>query len=98
MGGEEVRRRLSDSEPRDNLQQFVSVRGETVRLEQQGYTAMALVFARLARGEPPEFANRSRDTMLQACAQAEVPVPPIGLGVAEGVAMDRVGSDEIRME
>ncbi len=98
MGAEEVRRRLGDSEPRDNLQQFVSVRGETVRLEQQGYTAMALVFARLARGEPPEFANRLRDTMLQACAQAEVPVPPIGLGVAEGVAMDRVGSDEIRME
>ena len=47
----------------------------------------------------PEGAGTMQpDTILQACAQAEVPVPPIGLGVAEGIAMDRVGSDGTRME
>ncbi len=98
IGHEEVSRRLSDSSLRDGFERLVEWRQNALQLECEGYSAVTLAFARLAQDEPAEFANALRNEILGACAEFEVPVPPIGLGLAEGVSMRGIGSDGIRME
>ncbi len=98
FGKEEVLRRLLSTDRRDGFDRLVSVRADEIALRQEGYSAITLAFERLAQGEPPEVANQLRAEILQACADNDLPIPPIGAGLAEGVSMGHVGSDGIRME
>jgi glyoxylase-like metal-dependent hydrolase (beta-lactamase superfamily II) len=98
MGPEEVLARLKRPEGNDDLEQYVTIRGDDCRLERDGYTAIVKVFSRLARGEPVEFVNALRSEVLEACSARGVPIPPVGPGVEEALPSDTIGMDGIRMQ
>jgi glyoxylase-like metal-dependent hydrolase (beta-lactamase superfamily II) len=85
LGPEEVRRRLR-SDADDAFHERVRLTGKTLVLEREGYVAVALAFARLTHDQRFEFTVALRGTILAACAQRELPVPPIGAGLVENVS------------
>jgi serine/threonine-protein kinase len=98
MGRAEVCSRLRDREPADDLERLLKVRGDDVRLESDGCTALVKVFARLARGEKLPLVNMLRDEVLSACTERGVPVPPVGVGLEEEMPARTVGADGIQMQ
>jgi serine/threonine-protein kinase len=98
MGRDEVFRRLRDDDRRDGLERLLAVRGEEVRLEKDGYTAVVKVFSRLVRGESLEFANALRGEVLVGCSEGGLPVPPVGVGLEEEPQTGTIGPDGIDMQ
>lgn len=84
MGRDEVFRRLANPAIDDNFQSRVRFDGGRVRLEREGYSAVAQAFDRLARNEPREFVNEMRSLLMAMCSERGLPIPPIGAGVEEG--------------
>jgi serine/threonine-protein kinase len=80
MGEDEALGRLRTASD-DGLDQLLRVEGPDVVLVSQGYSALAKVFARLAHGEAPEFANSLRSLLVAGCSTIGLPIPPIGVGV-----------------
>lgn len=97
FGRSEVLARLKSQEARDGLERMVSVRGEDVTLEREGYSAVVKAFARLARGEPAEVVNALRGEVLAACSELGLPIPPVGAGLEEGAEQASIGPDGISM-
>ena len=85
MSRGEVIGRLKDSEVGDGLEELVRIEGFDVKLESQGYSALAMVCNRISSGELPEFSNAMRDLVLAMCSERGLPIPPIGIGLEEGV-------------
>jgi hypothetical protein len=98
MGGAEVSTRLCDDQLPDGLDRLLAVRGDDVRLEADGYSAVVKVFARLARGESVQFANTLRAEVLSGCTDRGLPIPPVGAGLEEEPHSDRIGPDGIDMQ
>jgi serine/threonine-protein kinase len=98
MGRQEVLSRLQPGWRPDGLEQLLTLRGEDVRLECEGYSAVAKVFARLARSGGLELSNALRGVILDTCSELNVPVPPVGAGLEEGVGSDSIGADGIDMQ
>lgn len=98
MGRAEVLSRLQSTEVRDNLDSFVSIRGDDIRLEKEGYSAVVKVFARLARGETLPTINSLRSEVLAGCSERNLPIPPVGAGLEEGLPPDTIGPEGIAMQ
>jgi glyoxylase-like metal-dependent hydrolase (beta-lactamase superfamily II) len=98
MGRAEVCSRLRDPSGSDDLERLLKVRGDDVRLESDGYTALVKVFARLARGESVRFANVLRDEVLAACTERGLPIPPVGVGLEEELPGTAIGGGGIHMQ
>ncbi len=98
MGPEEVLDRVSANAPGDGLEQLVRIQGLEVKIEREGYSVVAKIFARLTLREPPEFANELRSEVLAACTDVEAPIPSIGVGVEERTPPETVGPDGIRTQ
>ncbi len=97
LGREEVLRRLKTPEIHDGLERLVTIRGEDIQVEREGYTALARVYARLARGETVEFLNALRTQIMGGCTVLNLPIPPIGAGLEEGRHSEAIGPDGINM-
>ena len=74
--------RLSEDDASDGLHGQLSFRQGKVRLEREGYTALAKVFARLAEGETDEFVAELRRVTASACDEQGLPIPPAASGFA----------------
>jgi glyoxylase-like metal-dependent hydrolase (beta-lactamase superfamily II) len=94
MGGEDVGRRLATAD--EQLAQRVRIADAEVHLEREGYTAVVNLLTRLVEGEPPETVNALRDEIMQACAEHEVPIPPIGVGLEQSDTAKPIGPDGIQ--
>lgn len=97
IGVEEARRRLRSTEVGDGLERLLSLRGEDLHLERDGFAAVVKVFSRLTRGEPSGFTNALRSDVLNACFERNLPLPPVGAGLEEGELHQGIGSDGIRV-
>jgi serine/threonine-protein kinase len=86
MGRGEALTRLANPAIDDDFQRLVRIDQDEVRLEREGYSAVARAFDRLTRNEPRSFVNYARSMVLAMCTERGVPIPPIGAGVEEGVA------------
>jgi hypothetical protein len=86
MGRSEVLARLTSATIDDDFERLVGVSDDGIRLEREGYSAVARAFNRLTRNEPHEFVYAARSVVLAMCSERGVPIPPIGAGVEEGVA------------
>jgi len=82
IGHDEVFSRLKRPDT-DDLNQQLSIIGRDVTLVKEGYSALAKVFERLARGEASEYANTLRSLILALCSERSLPIPPIGTGIEE---------------
>ncbi len=98
MGHDEVLSRLKDARVDDGLERSVSIKGEDVNLEREGYSAVVKILARLSRGEPIELINTLRSEVLAGCSERGIPIPPIGAGVEEATPPDTIGADGIRTQ
>lgn len=98
MGREEVLSRLRSSEIRDNLERLVAIRSDDVHLEREGYSAIVKVFTRLARGETLPTTNALRSEVLAGCLDQNLPIPPVGAGLEEGLSSEAIGPEGIDMQ
>lgn len=98
MGRDEVLSRLRSTEIRDHLERLMAIRGDEVRLECEGYSAIVKVFARLARGETVPTINSLRSEILAGCSERNLPIPPIGAGLEEELPPDSIGPEGINMQ
>jgi serine/threonine-protein kinase len=96
MGREEVMARLGSVEPQDGLGRVLTLHGQDLTLQREGYSAVVKVFSRLALGEPLDVVNQYRSLVLRACAERQIPIPPVGIGIEEGSVPEAVGPDGIR--
>ena len=83
LGPREVKDRLA-AQGNDGLEQLIRVNGKDIRLDHEGYSAIAKIVPRLTAGTSHSFANTLRETVLSACAAGDLPVPPVGVGLEEG--------------
>lgn len=97
MGREEALLRLKATDVVDGLEQLAKVRGDELRVERQGYSAVVKILSRLARGELPEIANSLRSEVLSACSELGLPIPPVGAGLEEDTGPPSIGPDGIRI-
>jgi len=81
LGRQETFARLISPDFRDELGRQVQILADDVILEQEGYSALVKVLARLTYGESLEFANTLRTLVLNACVARGLPIPPIGAGI-----------------
>ena len=93
LGESEVLYRLRSTTVDDGLEWMLRVVGEDVELTNQGYSAISLVFARLAHGEPATFKNALRSQIIAACARRALPLPPIGWGTESTATQDNSGEN-----
>ena len=84
LGHREVISRLV-AQADDELEQFIRVHGKDVHIDREGYTAIVKAFVRIAWREPLDFVNRLRSEVFAACTDGELPIPPIGAGLEEGL-------------
>ncbi len=95
---EEAMSRLRRQDIPDGLEQLLSIRGEDIRLEKQGFAALVKIVARLGRGETLEFVNTLRNEVLLGCSEQKLPIPPIGAGLEEEIPSDIIGPDGINTQ
>jgi glyoxylase-like metal-dependent hydrolase (beta-lactamase superfamily II) len=98
MGREECLGRLKNPGRHDGIEQLVRWQGDDLVLYRDGYTAVAKLFTRLAQDEPLPLANALRSAVLDACCDAEIPIPPVGAGVEEDQSPQTVGPDGIQTQ
>ena len=94
LGPKVVANRLT-AHANDDIEGYIRVHENNVQLDREGYVAVAKVFARLAWGKPMAFQDALRSDVLEICAECEIPIPPIGAGIAEGLPHDFVGREDL---
>ena len=70
----------------DGLDRLIAAEGKDLKLVREGYSAVTKIVARLIDHTPAPFANALRQVVLSACADHNLPVPPVGAGLEEGGA------------
>ncbi|HEY1272460.1 MAG TPA: hypothetical protein VGF08_10770 [Terriglobales bacterium] len=83
LGVSEVRSLLQHL-PRDHeLADCIRINGDEVRLERNGVRALPLLVDVAALGRLPVFRAMLKDRVLRGCLERGVPLPQMGVGVAE---------------
>ena len=80
--------RINAHEVDDDLQTHLQLRKLDIRLEREGYTALAKTFARLADGESPEYVAKLRKAVVEACERLGLPIPPAIAGLHGGPVIE----------
>jgi len=78
--------RINAKEVNDELSTHLQLRQGEVHLEREGYAALAKTFVRLAEGEPSDYVARLRQTVVTACEEFGLPIPPAASGFHDTTA------------
>jgi len=80
--------RINAHEVGDNLHTHLQLRKLDIRLEREGYAALAKTFARLADGESAEYVATLREAVVEACERLGLPIPPAVAGLHDGPVVE----------
>ena len=87
MGRDEVVTRLARLAPDHELWQYMQLSGTSIRLVRHGIRALPLLVDELGRQEFDSFRSLLKSHVLQGCSQRSIPVPQMGFGMEEAVAV-----------
>jgi glyoxylase-like metal-dependent hydrolase (beta-lactamase superfamily II) len=86
LGAAEIRNLLRHLSPQQELARCIRIVGDEVRLERAGVRALPLLVDVVALGRAPAFRAMLKDRVLRGCLERGLPLPQMGVGVAEAGA------------